>query len=43
MEEHVYNMLEAKRNGFSGVPNVVDFVKNEEYKENALKKYVDKL
>lgn len=43
VEEHVYNMLEAKRNGFSGVPNVVNFVKNEEYKENALKKYVDKL
>lgn len=43
VEEHVYNMLEAKRNGFSGVPNVVDLVHNEEYKENALKEYADKL
>lgn len=43
VEEHVYNMLDAKRNGFSGVPNVVDLVKNEEYKKNALKVYADKL
>ena len=43
VEEHVYNMLDAKRNGFSGVPNVVDLVHNEEYKENALKEYADKL
>lgn len=43
VEEHVYNMLGAKRNGFSGVPDVVDLVHNEEYKENALKEYADKL
>lgn len=43
VEEHVYNMLDAKRNGFSGVPGVVDLVRNEEYKENALKEYADKL
>lgn len=43
VEEHVYNMLDAKRNGFSGVPDVVDLVHNEEYKENALKEYADKL
>lgn len=43
VEEHVYNMLYAKRNGFSGVPDVVDLVHNEEYKENALKEYADKL
>lgn len=43
VEEHVYNMLDAKRNGFSGVPGVVDLVHNEEYKENALKEYADKL
>ena len=36
-------MLEAKRNGLQGVPNVVDLVKNEEYKEKALRDYVDKL
>lgn len=44
VEENVYNMLAAtKRNGFSGVPGVVDLVHNEEYKENALKEYKDKL
>lgn len=43
VEEHVYNMLGAKRNGLSGVPDVVDLVHNEEYKENALKEYADKL
>lgn len=43
VEENVYNMLAAKRNGFSGVPGVVDLVHNEEYKENALKEYADKL
>ena len=43
VEEHVYNMLDAKRNGFSGVPDVVNLVHNEEYKENALKEYKDKL
>ena len=43
VEEHVYNMLDAKRNGFSGVPDVVDLVHNEEYKENALKEYAKEL
>lgn len=43
VEEHVYNMLDAKRNGFQGVPDVVDLVHNEDYKENALKEYKDKL
>lgn len=43
MEEHVYNMLDAKRNGFSGVPDVVDLVHNEEYKKNALEEFADKL
>ena len=36
IEENVLLMLEAKRNGFQGVPGVVDLVHNEEYKENAL-------
>lgn len=43
IEEHVYTMLDAKRNGFSGVPNVVDLVHNEEYKKNALNAYAEKL
>lgn len=43
IEENVYLMLEAKRNGFSGVPGVVDLVHNEEYKENALYEFVNKL
>ena len=43
IEENVYLMLEAKRNGFRGVPGVVDLVKNEEYKENALKEFSDRL
>ena len=43
IEENVYLMLEAKRNGFQGVPGVVDLVHNEEYKENALKEFADKL
>ena len=43
IEEETYLMLEAKRNGFSGVPNVVDLVHNEEYKENALEEFTDKL
>ena len=43
VEENVYNMLAAKRNGFSGVLGVVDLVHNEEYKENALKKFAEKL
>ena len=43
VEEETYLMLEAKRNGFQGVPGVVDLVHNEEYKENALKEFADKL
>lgn len=43
VEEETYLMLEAKRNGFRGVPGVVDLVHNEEYKENALKKFAEKL
>ena len=43
VEENTYLMLEAKRNGFNGVPGVVDLVHNEEYKENALKEFADKL
>ena len=43
IEENVRLMLEAKANGFSGVPGVVDLVHNEEYKENALKEFSEKL
>lgn len=43
VEEETYLMLEAKRNGFSGVPDVVGLVHNEEYKENALKEFAEKL
>lgn len=43
IEENVSLMLEAKRNGFSGVPDVVDLVHNEEYKENALEEFSTKL
>lgn len=43
VEEETYLMLEVKRNGFSGVPDVVDLVHNEEYKENALKEFAEKL
>lgn len=43
VEEETYLMLEAKRNGFQGVPGIVDLVHNEEYKEKALEKFVDKL
>lgn len=43
VEEETYLMLEAKRNGFAGVPSVVDLVHNEEYKENALKEFSEKL
>ena len=43
IEENVYLMLEAKRNGFQGVPNVVDLVANEQYKETALSEFLDKL
>ena len=43
VEEETYLMLEAKRNGFQGVPGIVDLVHNEEYKENALKEFAEKL
>ena len=43
IEENVRLMLEAKANGFSGVPGVVDLVHNEEYKENALNEFSLKL
>lgn len=43
VEEETYLMLEAKRNGFAGVPGVVDLVHNEEYKKNALKEFSEKL
>jgi hypothetical protein len=43
VEEETYLMLEAKRNGFAGIPGVVDLVHNEEYKENALKEFLEKL
>ena len=43
VEEETYLMLEAKRNGFQGVPDVVNLVHNEEYKENALKEFAEKL
>ena len=43
VEEETYLMLEAKRNGFAGVSGVVALVHNEEYKENALKEFSDKL
>ena len=43
IEENVLLMLEAKRNGFQGVPGVVDLVHNEEYKENALYEFSEKL
>lgn len=43
VEEETYLMLESKRNGFRGVPGVVDLVHNEEYKKEALKNFADKL
>ena len=43
IEENVYRMLEAKRNGFQGVPNVVDLVANEQYKEKALREFYQRL
>ncbi len=43
VEENVYLMLEAKRNGFRGVPGVVDLVHNEEYKEKSLEEFAEKL
>lgn len=43
VEEETYLMLEAKRNGFQGVPDVVDLVHNEEYKKEALESFALKL
>lgn len=43
VEENVYMRLEAKSNGTSGVPGVVDLVHNEEYKEKALRKFAEKM
>lgn len=43
VEEETYLKLEAKRNGYTGIPGVVDLVHNEEYKENALKEFAEKL
>lgn len=43
VEEETYLMLEAKRNGFQGVPGIVDLVHNEEYKKNALEEFAEKL
>lgn len=43
IEENVELMLEAKRNGCKGIPNVVDLVANEQYKMNALREFGFKL
>lgn len=43
VEEETYLMLKAKRNGFRGVPGIVDLVHNEEYKEKALENFANKL
>lgn len=43
IEENVYMLLEAKRNGIFGVPEVIDLVHNEEYKEKALKEFFEKM
>lgn len=43
IEEEIYLMLEAKRNGFQGVPGILNLVDNEIYKENALKQFAEKL
>lgn len=43
VDENVAMMLEAKRNGFRGVPDAVDLVHNEEFKENALENFAIKL
>ena len=43
VELETYLMLEAKRNGFQGVPGVVDLVHNEEYKKSTLGEFADKL
>lgn len=43
IEEEVYLKLEAKRNGFCGVPDVVTLVYNEEYKITALEELIETL
>lgn len=43
IEEEVYLKLEAKRNGFRGVPDVVTLVYNEEYKITALEELIETL
>ena len=43
IEEEVYLKLEAKRNGFCGVPDVVTLVHNEEYKITALEELIETL
>lgn len=43
VEENVYMWLEAKRNGTSGVPGIIDLVHNEEYKEKALRNFAEKM
>lgn len=42
-EEEVYLKLEAKRNGFRGVPDVVTLVHNEEHKITALEELIETL
>lgn len=43
INEEVYFKLEAKRNGFCGVPDVVTLVHNEEYKVTALEELIEAL
>lgn len=43
IDEEVYFKLEAKRNGFRGVPDVVTLVHNEEYKVTALEELIEAL
>jgi hypothetical protein len=43
IEEEVYLKLEAKRNGFRGVPDVVTLVHNEEYKITVLEELIETL
>ena len=43
IEEEVYLKLEAKRNGFRGVPDVVTLVNNEEHKITALEELIETL
>ena len=43
IEEEVYLKLEAKRNGFRGVPDVVTLVHNEEHKITVLEELIETL